>query len=904
MSGSNYAMTPQLYYGEWYQCGDIIFDYWGDSGANGSFSGSYGSIEKLSMFKVIGGIGGGYDQTTITSVGKLEWFCIPNGDTTGNNPDIKLGTPNNVPVSGVAPIFYQTNTSLTFIGVNSTATEIWDDYTLPTNYPLLTNSRNYSAGNRTYRRTVTFTLKDSSASDLTDVTVYVKSGSNELVNAVQSTSTFSQKLRVVWVDWTSRSPASGSYIAPIQTIDNRDHVAQVRKYGYQQQSVSYTLTNAAYSQPFFMLAESSLSGISEATASAITTAGINWTTKTITPTGNLSYKQINARIAWELAQTTGSAYADPRTIVGSKLTLTTGWSLVVNAGITITSDTVIDSLYCPNIAINGSGAITGLYETTVGKSTIIEQSSVTAGSSIYVGNNATGISKQFQANTSASTIRTYFAPSETTDQLVVRELFGFQRVAQIVSLTGGLIKIPYVDIPDVGISASSKAIAQAYTSVETVKKSYDAVALFRLAEQGIKIGQLFTRNGTAVDIAAPYLARIKQDAAALVVVLGNTLYLKAPSYAADDKYDLVTLTPPATLTADTNEVITVEIQDANGDSSLTIQGGSGSNEIWKVPNGTPEDDYSTAGTKLADVGTGKWRFTGTAGFYLLVRDKVKNNRDTASMAKGTYIIGLYAGKDQITVAQLPEVYELQDDMAVVKLELEAIQGTGFTKDTHSLVNIKSNAAELIATLATIPQAIWGYVSRTLTSSGASGATIEEIEASTVLAKEATLSNLPTAAETASAVRTELATELAHLDANVSSRSTLSEIEGSLILAMKADVSAVDAKVDVLPLLSEIESSTILAKEITVASKLDASAYTAPDNASLLSVKATVENLPNLSVIEGSTVLAKESTSQAIKAKVDTLNNPDLSGLATHADVVVINNGIKKASKLIPHKTDI
>ena len=98
-------------------------------------------------------------------------------------------------------------------------------------------------------------------------------------------------------------------------------------------------------------------------------------------------------------------------------------------------------------------------------------------------------------------------------------------------------------------------------------------------------------------------------------------------------------------------------------------------------------------------------------------------------------------------------------------------------------------------VAAMAAAVWSAATRTLTSGG--GVTLAEIEASTVLAKEATVTALattnqaehdatqtaiaalpapvtpPTAAANAAATRTELATELARLDVAVSSRSTLS-----------------------------------------------------------------------------------------------------------------------------------
>jgi len=83
-------------------------------------------------------------------------------------------------------------------------------------------------------------------------------------------------------------------------------------------------------------------------------------------------------------------------------------------------------------------------------------------------------------------------------------------------------------------------------------------------------------------------------------------------------------------------------------------------------------------------------------------------------------------------------------------------------------------------------------------------------------------------------------------------------------------------------LGQVEGSTVIAKEATVAAKLDASAYTAPDNADISAINSRLPAVPasqgditalnNLSLaqVEASTVLAKEATSGAIKAKTDNL----------------------------------
>jgi hypothetical protein len=382
--GSNYCVFSGASYAEYDNCGDIIIDAFDESGANGSFGGSFGSIEKLFMGRVIGGINTGIDNTKITNIGKIEWFPIPTFNTTGTNPDIKIGVPNNVPVKGFAPIFHQTNAALEFIGVNTSNTEFLDDYILPTDYPLITNSRNYTANVRTYRRTVKFSLNDSNASKLIGVTVYVTSGANIMSN-ISEVGDFQRILNTVVVSWMGRTVWS-SYIAPISSIDTRLQTAQFRKYGYIQQSVSYNLTNEAYSQPIFMLDDTSLAGIAEATAQSLTTVGIDWTTKTITPTTNLTYDEINARMAYELALTINSDKEDPRTISGSNLTLDTGWSLIVNDGITISKGVNVNYMFIPTINLNTTGLIEGSYETDLGFFVELKIENIEIGSTLYIYN--------------------------------------------------------------------------------------------------------------------------------------------------------------------------------------------------------------------------------------------------------------------------------------------------------------------------------------------------------------------------------------------------------------------------------------------------------------------------------------------------------------------------------------
>jgi len=195
------------------------------------------------------------------------------------------------------------------------------------------------------------------------------------------------------------------------------------------------------------------------------------------------------------------------------------------------------------------------------------------------------------------------------------------------------------------------------------------------------------------------------------------------------------------------------------------------------------------------------------------------------------------------------------------------------------------------------------------SSSGSGATLAEIEGSTVLAKEATSAAIkaktdslpaspaavgsamtltsaydaaktaasqasvdaipttaaPAAATVANAVRTELATELARVDANVSSRSTYAG----------ADTSGTTT------LLTRVTGAVLLASNYTApldstatqaAAAAALSAYDGPTKAELdaavapLATTTNLDTLPTLAEMEASAILSKQATTQVAATK--------------------------------------
>jgi hypothetical protein len=304
-----------------------------------------------------------------------------------------------------------------------------------------------------------------------------------------------------------------------------------------------------------------------------------------------------------------------------------------------------------------------------------------------VGNNATGITTLYQDDTDQATYRVYFAPGTTPAQLVARELYAFQRSAQVITLVDGLNVVNLVDIPDVGITEETLATVLAYTEIETPSKFYDRTAAFRLTEQGIKLGQMVARSGTALEIGN-FSHLINKDATLVYSVTGSVITTKSTAYAGDDRYQTEIANPPATIEANTTEVITIAIQDANGDSQVSINGGDGEFELWKVTTATATADYET-GTLLDTVGNGIYRFIGVAGFDIVGVDTNSNIRRRSSMAKGIYTQAFYVG-DQIQLAQAPQVIENGIKLDVLKVELEEIKGAGFTSAKNSLVKLKKH----------------------------------------------------------------------------------------------------------------------------------------------------------------------------------------------------------------------
>jgi hypothetical protein len=214
----------------------------------------------------------------------------------------------------------------------------------------------------------------------------------------------------------------------------------------------------------------------------------------------------------------------------------------------------------------------------------------------------------------------------------------------------------------------------AYTAIENEDKFYDYTAYKRLSEQFIKIGQITTRDGTKLVIDAGYSVVVNQSAASVESLTGSTITIKSISYGGGAKYSTTKLTPPATFTANSTEVITGNIEDGNGDSSVTIVGGDDLGyELWKVTTATATADYAT-GTLLNDtiLKGQKYRFIGISGYDIVGVDTNSNVRRRSSMAYGIYTQSFYVG-DQIQLADdAPSLQALTNEIQILKVSVEAM----------------------------------------------------------------------------------------------------------------------------------------------------------------------------------------------------------------------------------------
>jgi hypothetical protein len=417
-----------------------------------------------------------------------------------------------------------------------------------------------------------------------------------------------------------------------------------------------------------------------ANAAAITGVAFNFSTKVMTVTGTLTIQQIYDAYQYQLNQVANLQQPDECTVASGQ-TYYVGWTInnsgTINEGANLTTIRAA--------TITNTGNIFAIYTDSAGTSTIWKFENITVGSSIII-YDGSGVTKYFQQEVTTAGDYSYYIPPGTAGTYSwAIELYGKQRQSgSFAANTGGLLFYEPIYIEDIGLSVTNKATVAAYTSLETASKFFDYTAYFRLSEQGIKLGQIATRSGTAIEIGN-FSHVINQGASVVYSITGSTITTKSTSYAGDTKYSTEIANPPATITANTNEVITIEVQDANGDSSVTISA-SGNNqfEIWKITDATPPDDYAT-GVLLDTVGIGKYRFIHVDGYKMVIRDQTTNFRVVSEMEKGVYTAELFFGA-AVQLAQAAEVTQINTKVDILQNAVDVIE-TKTSGLTYTIPNV-------------------------------------------------------------------------------------------------------------------------------------------------------------------------------------------------------------------------
>jgi hypothetical protein len=679
---------------------------------------------------------------------------------------------------------------------------------------------------------------------------------------------------------------------------------QGRAYNYKTMNVSVVLgSNSIQDVSAGMIGLDTATTVTETAASAIT--GISLTAQgsnggTIVVSSNKSYQDIWNYYRWWISQFANKTSNDTWTCTGGTLNIG-NWNLVVNAGVTLTSSanitklqsstfiSIVNSATMPYLfnaggvlqatgvlvpstvlgvldTYTGTGAITGIYQDSTGTSTVLELNPPSNGYSLCIFK-ADGTTKYFTSNVNAGSYYVYFAPNEAGTYYLAAEKYGQKRTADTLVLSGGNVWYNITDQEDVGIT-DNFATASAYTTLSTTSQIYDATAVFRLSETGIKLGQLVARDGLYLDFGN-YNVKIKDDASAIVAVASGTITYKSIVINESTKYNAMKATPPKTITPTDTEIINVLIEDANGDSQIEILGGASPFSIYKFninttdfPVGTIPDTRTDVSNFVESITERTYRFLFDADYnYFVYSPSIRSDANIPNVGdgqtewevitKGKYSAPLYKGNEIQLASDAPQLLATIDKLDELTLKV----------DTNLDVKVSTRLADADYIDPATPQNVLDAKAEVLEA-------ISEIPTTDIsgLALEATSQD----------IKTKVLTLNNYDDATTQTKLDALQTDVDVI---ESTMYAVQSNLSDKPSLVDIENSTILAKETSVQD-----------------VKTKVDTLNNY---DDATA---QSKLDAIKAKTDTLVNTDLTGI--EQDLTIINNGVKKASLLIPHTDNL
>jgi hypothetical protein len=667
-----------------------------------------------------------------------------------------------------------------------------------------------------------------------------------------------------------------NYFCTGQTKGAETHSIGSSRYGYDKQYITVALSGNNDVTPTYVHTSLPTSDKVIATAAAISGIAFNFSTKVMTISGDLDYQQIYDAYQYALNQTANLFQAD-NCLTANSTSDYVGWTINVGTGVTIsTGSGNFTTLKANTITLTGTALITGVYQDSVGTSTVLEINPPSDDYSICVFK-ADGTTKYFASDVNAGSYYVYFAPNEAGTYYLAAEKYGQKRTADTLVLNGGNVWYNITDQEDVGIT-DNFATASAYTTLSTTSQIYDATAIFRLTETGIKLGQLVARDGLYLDFTT-YNVKIKDDASAIVAVASGTITYKSIVINESTKYNAMKATPPKTITPTDTEIINVLIEDANGDSQLSILGGDNLGyELWKVTTATPTDNYAT-GTLLTTLATNAnpFRFIGVAGFDIVGRDVSSGVRRRSSMLKGSYEQAFYVGNQIQLATDAPQLLDTIDKLDELTLKVDTnLDAKVSTRATPQ--NVLDAKTEVLEAISEIPTTDISGLALEATSQDIKTKvlTLENYNDATTQTK---LDALQTDVTDAKTEILEAITEIPETDISLLAlESTSQSIKTKTDTLENYDDTTLISKVDAIQTsVNDIDvdfTPVLEAVDLT----LKADDYIAPDNSKIAEIKTKVDSLQNYNDATAQTKL------DAIKAKTDVLVNTDLTGIATATHV--------------------
>jgi hypothetical protein len=175
---------------------------------------------------------------------------------------------------------------------------------------------------------------------------------------------------------------------------------------------------------------------------------------------------------------------------------------------------------------------------------------------------------------------------------------------------------------------------------------------------------------------------INKNSLTMMSISGQTLIVKTNVLGTGSLYVKIITAPPATITALNDEIISIPIEDGNGEGTIVINGGSGDFTLYKLPLTTPNDDYETGINLGNNAGSVNYRYLSDLTSKIFVLDNVTNYGQSQQMLRDVHNLEMYFG-DQIQVEDVYKItreipdFQYMDDVELAQELTKRLVSTGY-----------------------------------------------------------------------------------------------------------------------------------------------------------------------------------------------------------------------------------